>query len=74
MGPVTTTKAFRLDTPHGHAGGHYVALGVSCDIPQGRLTGPSMPRYSIATPNFTPKEAVGAIAALVFACCGGAVA
>ena len=30
---ITTAKAFGLDTPHGYASGHYVALGVSCNVP-----------------------------------------
>ena len=59
------TPSFSLDTPHGHQDGHCVALGVSCDVPQGGLTGPLMSRYRIATPNFTAEEAVGAMCALV---------
>ena len=43
-----------------------MALGVSCDIPQGGLTGPLMSRYRIATPNFIAEESVGAMCALNF--------
>ena len=62
---VTTAKAFGLDTPHGHADEHCVALGMSCDVPRGGLTGPLMSRYRIPMPNFTAEEAVGAMGALV---------
>ena len=40
-------------------------IGLSCDVPQGGLTGTLMSRYRIATSNFTAEEGVGAMGALV---------